>query len=481
MSGARSPDGNEATREVFAELAFGRFGQADYFREVLDALPAAIYATDAAGRITYFNEAAVKLWGRRPELGSSEWCGSWKLYWPDGKAMPHDECPMAMAIKERRAVRGIEVIAARPDGTRVHLLPFPTPLVDPSGALVGAINMLVDLSDHKSNEHATQRLAAIVESSDDAILTKDLNGIITSWNTGAQRLFGYTAEETIGKSVTMLIPMDRHDEEPRILSRIRSGERIDHYETIRRRKDGSLVEISISVSPLKNSEGTIVGASKIARDITDRKRAQEQQQLLLREMDHRVKNLFTLASSVVTLSARTADTSEVLAAAVRDRLGALARAHALTLGRVSEGTLRTEPSTTLHALIQTILLPYESRIENEKSRIAVNGPDTTIAGRHVSSFALLLHEFATNAAKYGAFSTPTGRVEINCFEEGESFILKWTERGGPVVDRQPDIEGFGSLLSRMTVKGQLGGEISHEWSPEGLSIRLTVPRNRLAE
>ena len=94
---------------------------------------------------------------------------------------------------------------------------------------------------------------------------------------------------------------------------------------------------------------------------------------------------------------------------------------------------------------------------------------------------MLLNEFATNAAKYGAFSTPTGRVEISCFEEGKSFVLKWTERGGPVVDRQPEIEGFGSFLSRMTVKGQLGGEISHEWSPEGLTIRLTVPRNRLAE
>ena len=184
MSDARSPAGDAGTLEVFAELAFGRFGQGDYFREVLDALPAAIYATDAAGRITYFNEAAVKLWGCRPELDSSEWCGSWKLFWPDGKVMPHDQCPMAMAIKERRAVRGIEVVAARPDGTRVHLLPFPTPLVDPSGALVGAINLLVDLSDRKSNEHAIQRLAAIVESSDDAILTKDLNGIITSWNTG---------------------------------------------------------------------------------------------------------------------------------------------------------------------------------------------------------------------------------------------------------------------------------------------------------
>ncbi len=130
----------------------------------------------------------------------------------------------------------------------------------------------------------------------------DLNGVIMSWNAGAQRLFGYTAEETIGRSVTMLIPEERHDEEPAILARIRRGERIDHYETVRRRKDGSLVNISLTVSALRNRYGKIIGASKIGRDISERKRAEEQQQLLLREMNHRIKNLFAVSNSVAALS-----------------------------------------------------------------------------------------------------------------------------------------------------------------------------------
>ena len=134
---------------------------------------------------------------------------------------------------------------------------------------------------------------AIVESSDDAILSKDLNGVIMTWNRGAQLLFGYTAEEAVGRSVTILIPTDRHDEEPMILERIHLGQSVDHYETIRQRKDGSLVNISLTVSPIRNEKGEVVGASKIARDITESKRAQEQQELLLREMDHRVKNLFS--------------------------------------------------------------------------------------------------------------------------------------------------------------------------------------------
>src|SRR5205814_5933147 len=130
--------------------------------------------------------------------------------------------------------------------------------------------------------------------------SKDLNGIITSWNRGAEQLFGYTAEETVGKPVTMLIPTERRDEEPTILRRIRGGERIDHYETIRRRKDGSLVEISLTVSPIKNAEGNIIGASKIARDITERRRAQEQQALLLGEMKHRVRNTLATVQAIAT-------------------------------------------------------------------------------------------------------------------------------------------------------------------------------------
>ena len=126
-------------------------------REILDALPAAVYTTDADGRVTMFNEAAATFAGRRPQLGTDTWCVTWKLYQPDGTPLPHDQCPMATALKERRPVRGLEGIAERPDGTRVRFIPYPTPLYDSSGAMVGAVNMLVDITDQKQAEETIAR------------------------------------------------------------------------------------------------------------------------------------------------------------------------------------------------------------------------------------------------------------------------------------------------------------------------------------
>jgi PAS domain S-box-containing protein len=335
-----------------------------------------------------------------------------------------------------------------------------------------------DHSDIPAGDETAQRLAAIIESSDDAILAKDLNGTIISWNSGAERLFGYTADEAIGRPVAMLIPLDRPNEEPNILARIRAGERIDHYETIRRRKDGSLIEISLSVSPIRGRDGDIIGASKIARDISERRRAEEQQRLLIREMDHRVKNLFTLAGSVVMLSARTASTVADLVPTVLSRLQALAQAHALTIPLAPDTTGENRKTTTLHALIRTIVAPYDDGGDNG-SRAVVTGPDISIGGDALTSFALLLHELAANAAKYGALSTPQGRINITCADEEDRFVLCWIEIGGPPVHRQTDGEGFGTLLTKGAVQGQLGGEINRDWKPEGLSIRLAVDQKRL--
>lgn len=498
-----------------------------HFREMIDALPAAIYTTDAEGRLTHFNPAAIKLSGRVPELGTDQWCVTWKLFNPDGTPLPHDSCPMAVTLKEGRPVTGAECIAERPDGTRFWFTAYPTCLRDSEGRVVGGINMLVDITERKATEEALRRseerfrgifdssavgvavltldgrflqankafcsiteyreeelhaldcinlthqsdreamreliaelvsgespsfiievrylrrdgraiwvqnsisamrdvrgrpeylialsedvtmrkqaefamreseerfraivdttpecvklvapdgtliqmnssglamlgaqsaaqivggsvydliapehrdrfrefnqkicagekgslefdiiglqgqrrqmethaapfctpngmtvqlsisrditerkhaeratllLRAIVDSSDDAIVSKDLSGIITSWNKGAERLFGYTADEVIGQSITIIIPPDRLGEEPDILARLQRGERVDHFETIRRRKDGSLRNISLTISPVKDKNGTIIGASKIARDITERKLAEQ--------------------------------------------------------------------------------------------------------------------------------------------------------------------------------------------------------------
>lgn len=319
---------------------------------------------------------------------------------------------------------------------------------------------------------AANRLAAIVESSEDAILAKDLNGIITSWNQSATELFGYTAEEAIGKPVIMLIPPERQDEEPSILARIRAGERIEHYETIRQRKDGSLVDISLSVSPLKDSDGKVVGASKIARDITERRRAQEQERLLIREMNHRIKNLFALASSIISLSVRDAATPQALKAKATERLAALARVHSLTLSRHGQMEAAASVPTTLHALITAILAPYEGDTESER-RVSLGGDDLLLAAPAVTSFALLVHELATNAAKYGALSGDRGRIDIESRQCGDRLTVTWAERDGPPVTPPASTEGFGSYLAHATVK-TLDGTIRYDWQPTGVTVRLVV-------
>jgi PAS domain S-box-containing protein len=270
------------------------------FREMIDALPAAIYTTDAEGRLTHFNPAAVKLSGRTPELGTDQWCVTWKLFWPDGTAMRHDECPMAVALKEGRILDGVEAIAERPDGTRFWFIPYPRLLRDEEDRVTGGINMLVDITDRKEAESANNLLAAIVDSSDDAIISKSLDGIITSWNKSAERLFGYTAKEAIGQHITLIVPPDRLHEEAIIIGRLRQGERIDHFETLRRRKDGALLDISLTISPVKDSAGRVVGASKVARDITGQKQTAQ----ALRESEERLQMELTATRQLAEISVK---------------------------------------------------------------------------------------------------------------------------------------------------------------------------------
>jgi PAS domain S-box-containing protein len=447
-------------------------------RALLDVLPAAIYTTDAVGRITYFNRAAAELAGREPTLGTDEWCVTWRLFSTDGTPMPHDQCPMAVALKEERPIRGAEAIAERPDGTRVTFIPYPTPLHDESGALIGAINMLVDVSDRKRAHEYEQRLVSIIESSEDAIVSKDLNGIIASWNRGAQRIFGYAAEEVVGKSITILIPPDRLNEEPEILARIRRGERIDPFETVRRRKDGRLIDISLTVSPTRDASGRIIGASKIARDITERKRAQEQQRLLMRELNHRVKNLFAITGALVSLSARSAKTTQDLAQAIRGRIDALARAHQLTVPDLAEGAGAPRQTVGLNELLCAICAPYEDK--QAPQRITFAGPEVAIGGHAVTSVSLFVHELATNAAKYGALSSPAGCVAVAWSINNGEFRMLWTESGGPALNGPPDEEGFGTVLARRSIRDQLGATLAYDWKPSGLVVSLAVPADCLA-
>jgi len=257
---------------------------------LIELFPMAAYAVRAPdGVIAWFNSRAAQLWGRTPVIGDTDerFCGALTLYHSDGSYMAHCDTPVALALETGASVHEEEVVIERPDGSRVTVWVHIDPIRDKDGTIVGVVNFFHDITERKQAERAMGLLAAIVNSSDDAIISKNLDGAITSWNDGAERMFGYTAQEAVGRRIAMIIPPDRLDEEARILERLKAGERIEHYETVRVRKDGRNLDISLTISPLKDGAGSIIGASKVARNITDRKQAERD----LRESQERLRNL----------------------------------------------------------------------------------------------------------------------------------------------------------------------------------------------
>jgi PAS domain S-box-containing protein len=321
-----------------------------------------------------------------------------------------------------------------------------------------------DTADRKQIEDDQQQLsflAAIVQSSDDAIASKNLDGIITSWNKGAEGVFGYTAEEAIGQPITIVIPQDRQDEERRILTRIRRGERIEHFETIRQHKHGNLIWVSLTISPVKNAEGKIVGASKTARDITEQKRTGEQIATLAREAEHRSKNLLANVQAMVNLSQ--ADSVADLKKAIEGRIQALANVHSLF---VASRWIGAELST----IAQQELAPYSATGEK---RVRTDGPQVLLAPDIAQAVAVTLHELATNAVKYGALSTTNGHIDLKWSQEANGRLnLRWIETGGPTV-LPPTRRGFGGRIIEQMI-AQLKGDTRFDWRAEGLVCEITL-------
>lgn len=315
-------------------------------REILDAIPAAVYTTDAQGRITFYNEAAVEFSGRRPELGSDEWCVTWRLYEPDGTPLPHDQCPMAIALKEGRAVRGAEAIAERPDGTRVPFIPFPTPLRDTSGKIVGAVNMLVDIS--------------------------------------------------------------------------------------------------------------------------ARKQAEEEQQALIHELNHRVKNTLATVQAIASQTARTTPDPGAFIEKFQARVLALSKAHDLL-------TQRSWTGLGFGELLDAELAAYASQ---GSDRIRIDGCEITLPPRVALVLCMVVHELLTNAAKYGGLSCADGQVDLRWRLTDEPTVprlcLSWRERGGPPVIA-PTAVGFGTRIIEQSISRDLDGEVQADFDPAGLLWRAEFP------
>ena len=319
-----------------------------------------------------------------------------------------------------------------------------------------------DITARKQAEASSAYLASIVGSCDDAIISKDLNGTILSWNHGAEQVFGYSAAETVGKPITILIPADRLDEETGIIERLRRGEKINQFETLRQHKNGSLIDISLTVSPVRDAEGKIIGASKIARDITGRNRAQQQKDLLLFEMKHRIKNTLATVQAIANQTLRSASAEE--RSAFVGRLHSLGSAYDLL-------TAEKWDRAALADVVGTTLQPFQ---ETHRARFLIEGPgDVYLDSKKSLAVAMMLHELATNAVKYGALSNPGGRISVEWkASEPARLELRWKERGGPPV-AQPERRGFGSRLIEQSLNSE-SGKTQVNYDPRGLECVIEI-------
>ena len=318
---------------------------------------------------------------------------------------------------------------------------------------------------------ADARLAAIVDSSFDAIISKDLNSVITSWNGAAQRMFGYTSEEAVGRSVLMLIPDHLRDEEADIIGRVRNGDRVASYETVRRRKDGSFVAVSLTVSPIRNDAGEIVGASKIARDITATKESERRIRLLMREVNHRVKNQFAVILSMVRETGKRSIDPREFEELIRSRIMALSRSHDLLVNSEWAGA-------SLFDLIQEHLKPF-----GHEEQVSLSGPLLTLQPNAVQNLGMAFHELGTNSSKYGALSRDTGRLEITwqiaTGVSGKREIrLVWDETSPVPAGEQPadsTRKGFGTIVLQRVTPQSLNGSAVLERCPGHVTWALTAP------
>lgn len=331
----------------------------------------------------------------------------------------------------------------------------------------GVVITFVDITDHKRAEKARANLAAIIDSSDDAIIGHDLNGVITSWNASAVKLFGYTEEEAIGQRLALILRVEHTEKENQILDRIRAGERVEHHDTTHLRKDSSVVEVSQSVSPVRSSSGEIIAAARIVRDITVRREGDREKSLRLNELDGRVKSILSTVSGIITQTLNSSDTPENFAASVEGRVQALARVHNLLLeGARSGGSLET--------LLKAELASYD----NEARKITLVGPTVILTPDASLTLAMAIHELATNAAKHGVLSPHGGRLsvtwEMSKNAEQPFLRIDWQERDGPPVAQVPK-RGFGTTLIEQALADKFDARVERSFAPDGVRCIFELP------
>lgn len=462
------------------------------FREVIDALPVAIYTTDAEGRITHANPASVALTGRTPSLGTDRWCISWKLFYADGTPLPHDKCSIAIALTEGVVVHGGEYLVERPDGTRRWFSPFPTPIRDGGGRIVGGINMLMDITERKEADDRRReedlRYRTLVEQVKDyAIFRTDPDGIATTWNEGVKRLFGFDEAEFIGKDVAHLIFTNEDVEHDVPRQELVLAAEIGQVSNDRwmRRKDGTRFYAMGVTSALRDADGTLVGFTKVKRDQTTQKRLEDdllRSSAELSEADRR-KNEFlaTLAHELRNPLAPIQNALRVMrvangdAEAMRTASGMLDRQvhqmvrlvdDLLDVSRISRGTiaLRRE-QTELMSIVAAAVDSTRSNFECASQSVSIGLPGFSV---YVDGDPVRLSQVVGNLLNNACkFTDNGGRISVTLTTEADEAVLRIRDSGIGIAADQ--------LTSVFALFTQV--DTSLERSAGGLGIGLALVKS----
>jgi PAS domain S-box-containing protein len=290
-----------------------------------------------------------------------------------------------------------------------------------------------------------------------------------SWNAGATTIFGFPAEEAVGKPLAILLSGRQVDEVPRILDALKRGERVEHFEIEGTRKDGAPIDVSLTISPVKNARGAVIAASTIAREFTERKLAEDHKSLLIAELDHRVKNTLSIVTSLVAQTLKSTDSPAAFAESIQGRIMALTRVHQLM-------TQSNWDQADLRDVVLGELMPYAA--ENGENIVVSGEEDVVLMQKATLTLAMALHELATNAAKYGALSKRAGRVEVTWSvasgKEAPVLSLAWDETGGPRVEKSGR-RGFGTQLIERVMTYELQASVEREFRPEGVRCVIEFP------
>jgi len=444
------------------------------FAAIAAHAPDAIISVGADGRITSWNPAAERLLG----YGEQEALGGPIDFLAVETAPGEPRQAAAAALADGRA--RIETRLRRKDGTPVEASLTASRMQSGDGRTLGAVVILRDITERRRQEISLRESEAQVRALADAVpqlvWAAKPNGWTDYYNRRWYDYLGAEGSEILERDWPMLLhPDDRNRVLERWRAALRSGEAYDDEYRIRRH-DGSYRWFLDRALPVRGEDGRVLRWFGTCTDIDEQKQTEDARQLLIRELNHRVKNLLAVASGIVTISARRAGSVREMAEMVRGRLGALARAHDVIHTTIAADGTGSGKTTTLQEVIRTILAPHSG---DDRGQIAVEGPSIAIGANAAAGLALVLHELATNAVKYGALSADRGRVRLSWILDAARLLLEWQESGGPPVATPPASEGFGTQIARMTVAGQLGGQIETLWESTGVRVRLALPIERL--